>query len=118
MKRLLMLVIVASAAASAWVLPTSAHDHYAQPAAGAGPHDQRGQVLANSQNHPRFVGATSCESNGPIPGDSVGPAWYGLETAHHGPDSGEPGRADRCYTTASGLSPLNPASDRNPAIGP
>jgi hypothetical protein len=97
-------------------LPATAHDHYAQPAAGAGPHNGNGQVLANSQNHPAFVNGESCETNA-LPPD-FGPAWFGLETAHHGPDAGaKPGKDDGCYQTEGRLSPLNPASDRNPAIG-
>jgi hypothetical protein len=29
-----------------------------------------------------------------------GPAGYGLETAHHGPDAGRPGKGDGCYAVA------------------
>jgi hypothetical protein len=95
-------------------LPAAAHDHFsANGQAGDG------QVLANGQNHPRFLPNgdgtfTSCESYGPVPGDSIGPAWYGLETAHHGPDSGDPGRAEGCYK-ADG-SPAAGQDDQNPAI--
>lgn len=94
-------------------LPASAHQHYAEPA-----HGGDGQVLANGQNHPRpFVAIgggqyISCESTSAT--TDYGPAWYGLETAHHGPDSGEAGKSDRCYV-ADG----NPAlgqDDQNPAI--
>jgi hypothetical protein len=93
--------------------PVAAHEHFAEDA-----HGGTGQVLANSQNHPRpFVAIgdgtySSCESFSP--GGAFGPAWYGVETAHHGPDSGDPGKADRCYV-ADG----NPAlgeDDQNPAI--
>jgi len=96
------------------VVPVAAHDHFSENGqAGAG------QVLANGQNHPRFLPNgdgtfTSCESFGPVPGDTFGPAWYGLETAHHGPDSGDAGRADRCYR-ADG-SPAAGEDDQNPAI--
>ncbi len=94
--------------------PVAAHKHYAGPA-----HHGAGQVLANGQWHPRFVSNndgtfSSCVSYGPIGTNPIGPAWYGLETAHHGPDSGAPGRGDGCYT-ADG----NPAlgqDDQNPAI--
>jgi hypothetical protein len=95
-------------------LPVAAHSHFSENGqAGAG------QVLAHGQNHPRFVANgdgtfSSCESYGPVPGSSIGNAWYGLETAHHGPDSGAAGKGDGCYT-ADG----NPAlgqDDQNPAI--
>jgi hypothetical protein len=89
--------------ALALAVPVTAHEHYA--AAGQG---GDGQLLANGQNHPRPFRLIdgkwwSCES------DTIGafgPAWYGLETAHHGPDSGDPGKGDRCY-----------AADANPAVG-
>ncbi|MBA2373638.1 MAG: hypothetical protein H0V74_05495 [Chloroflexi bacterium] len=95
-------------------LPVAAHSHTAENGqAGAG------QVLANGQNHPRFLSNgdgtfSSCLSYGPIPGRTIGHAWYGLETAHHGPDSGDPGKGDGCYT-ADG-SPALGQDDRNPAI--
>jgi hypothetical protein len=95
-------------------LPVAAHEHVAENGqAGAG------QVLANGQNHPRFLPNgdgtfTSCVSYGPIPGSSIGHAWYGLETAHHGPDSGAPGKGDGCYM-ADG-SPALGQDDQNPAI--
>jgi len=96
-------------------VPAWAHTHEAVNGAAG-----EGQVLANGMNHPRFVmnadGTwSSCESYGPIPGSSIGPAWYGLETAHHGPDSGDPGQGDGCYVADA--SPLSPADDQNPAIG-
>ena len=74
-------------------------------------HDQE---LANGQNHPGFVVdpetglSTQCEGVNELP-DS-GPAGYGLETAHHGPDAGTPGKADECYATQA------PPQDNNPAI--
>lgn len=99
------------ALAAAVAGPVAAHDHMIE---------RNGQILANGQNHPRFlnVGGSfiSCEAFGPIPGDSIGSAWYGLETAHHGPDADSPGKSDGCYMIEGGLSPLNPLSDRNPAI--
>ena len=79
-----------------------------------------GQQLANGQNHPGFVGTvggeiSACEGvNEP---SNSGPAWYGLETAHHGPDL-SPGAGDGCYTNidaSGGSGPLRPA-DTNPAI--
>jgi hypothetical protein len=76
-----------------------------------------GQVLANGQNHYGFVGQTdgtflTCDTFTPLA--NVGPAWFGLETAHHGPDSGAPGKGDGCYLADS--SPLGEADDVNPAI--
>lgn len=82
--------------------PLAAHVHTAINGQGGD-----GQVLANGQNHPRpFVLGTdgiwySCEGAA-----AFGPAWYGLETAHHGPDSGDPGKADACY-----------GADANPGAG-
>jgi hypothetical protein len=94
--------------------PVAAHSHFAENGqAGSG------QVLANGQNHPRFQPNgdgtfSSCESYGPVPGGSIGNAWFGLETAHHGPDSGDPGKGDGCYM-ADG-SPGAGQDDQNPAI--
>ena len=66
------------------------------------------QELAHGQNHPGFVGNVSCEGvNEPA---NAGPAGYGLETAHHGPDSGTSGKADGCYQRDA------PPDDQNPAI--
>jgi hypothetical protein len=95
-------------------IPVAAHAHFAENGqAGAG------QVLADGQNHPRFLPNgdgtfSSCESYGPVPGSSIGNAWFGLETAHHGPDSGDPGKGDGCYM-ADG-SPGAGEDDQNPAI--
>jgi hypothetical protein len=76
------------------------------------------QELANGQNHPVFVdeGAlvTMCEGQENEPADS-GPAGYGLETAHHGPDAGTPGKGDGCYSGVDDLGTL-PPEDTNPAI--
>jgi hypothetical protein len=66
------------------------------------------QALANGQNHPGFVGNVSCEGVNEPAGS--GPAGYGLETAHHGPDSGTPGKGDGCYQRDA------PPDDQNPAI--
>ena len=92
-------------------VPAVAHDHMIQ---------RNGQIIANSQNHPRFIGTNgvfmACESFGAIPGDTIGSAWYGLEVAHHGQDATGAGKSDGCYMIEGGLSPLNPLSDRNPAI--
>ena len=61
-------------------------------------------VLANGQNHGPFIAGLSCGGD---------PGAYGLETAHHGPDAGSPGKADGCYATTGGVAPgadLAPAS--------
>jgi len=94
--------------------PVAAHSHTSENGQAGD-----GQVIANGQNHPRFIANgdgtfSSCESYGPIPGQTIGAAWYGLETAHHGPDSGDPGRGDGCYT-ADG-NPGAGQDDVNPAI--
>ena len=107
-----LMAIVALLLASA--APVAAHKHYAENGQAGD-----GQVLANGQNHPRFLPNgdgtfSSCESYGPVPGSSIGSAWYGLESAHHGPDSGDPGKGDGCYT-ADG-SPGAGQDDQNPAI--
>jgi hypothetical protein len=61
--------------------------------------------LANAQNHAPFVNGLSCGA-----GD---PAGYGLETAHHGPDAGTPGKGDGCYQVDG----TSPALDvNNPVI--
>jgi len=93
----------------AFASPAWAHEHEAQPA-----HGGEGQVLANGANHPAFNTVfESCESGVLLPG--FAPAWYGLETAHHGPDSGDAGKGDGCYQADA--SPLGSADDQNPAIG-
>lgn len=48
------------------------------------------------------------------PDDWPDPAWYGLESAHHGPDAGEPGKGDECYMTSDGVAPE--ADVENPVI--
>ena len=77
-------------------------------------HDQQ---LANGQNHPGFVDegglVTMCEGT-LEPADS-GPAGYGLETAHHGPDAGTAGNGDGCYSGVDDGGAL-PPEDTNPAI--
>lgn len=73
------------------------------------------QVLADGQNHPGFqpINADglrlSCE--GVLEPATAGPAGYGLETAHHGPDAGTPGKADGCYATVGNPQDENPAID-------
>lgn len=113
-RRALIGAIVAAALLLPAAGPVAAHAHYAENGQAGD-----GQVLANGQNHPRFLPNgdgtfSSCESYGPVPGSSIGNAWYGLETAHHGPDSGDPGKTDGCYM-ADG-SPGAGQDDQNPAI--
>jgi hypothetical protein len=82
----------------------SAHPHEATPA-----HHGEGQQIANGQNHGPFT--TTTEGHGQTCGGD--PAAYGLESAHHGPDAGDPGKADGCYETDS----MPPGSDdNNPAL--
>ena len=91
---------------------------FVAPTAGAHPHvaenSANGQVLANGQNHPGFQPVNedglrlSCEGV-LVPPDN-GPAGYGLETAHHGPDAGDPGKDDGCFAVVG-----NP-TDGNPGI--
>lgn len=89
------------------VSPAAAHVHVAENSA-------TGQELANGQNHPGFASVDadglrqSCE--GVLDPATSGPAGYGLETAHHGPDAGDPGKDDGCYAVVG-----NPV-DSNPAI--
>jgi|SRR5215203_326014 len=97
-----MLAILAAGTAAAHVHVASNPDH--------------DQALANGQNHPGFVYdsntnvSTMCEGVNE-PADS-GPAGYGLETAHHGPDAGTAGKADGCYAAVG----PPPPPDTNPAI--
>ena len=83
------LSVCAALAAAAVIGPTAALAH---------PHvvSTSGQVLANGQNHGPYVSGVSCGGD---------PAAYGLETAHHGPDAGTPGRADGCYQTTGSVAP-------------
>ncbi|HEX7189812.1 MAG TPA: hypothetical protein VF423_16485 [Actinomycetes bacterium] len=72
--------------------PASAHAHAAENA-------QHQQLLANGQLHATPVDGftTVCDVN-ETNGSTSDPAAYGLETAHHGPDVGTPGkRQDGCY---------------------
>jgi hypothetical protein len=69
----------------AFAAPAAAHPHVVSVA-----HHGAGQVIANAQNHGAYATNISCGGD---------PAGYGLESAHHGPDAGTPGRADSCYAT-------------------
>ena len=69
-----------------------AHSHFIETPN----HDQ---YIANQQNHAPFAPGTGTSCGA---GD---PAGYGLETAHHGPDAGQPGKADGCYMTDDNVPP-------------
>jgi hypothetical protein len=87
--------------------PVAAHVHVAE-------NTPQQQPLANGQNHPGFqpIGADGLRLScaGVLEPADAGPAGYGLETAHHGPDAGDPGKDDGCYAVDG-----NPV-DGNPAI--
>lgn len=73
--------------------------------------------LANGQNHGPFT--VNGDGYAETQTDEGDPAAYGIETAHHGPDSGQRGKSDGKYqtdaTATSGSS--GPGSDdNNPAI--
>jgi hypothetical protein len=100
--------IAAAGLMLAMAAPTFAHAHII---------GSNGQVIANGQNHYAFVAQgdgtyLSCDTFTPLA--NVGPAWFGVETAHHGPDSGDPGKGDGCYKADA--SPASEADDVNPAI--
>jgi hypothetical protein len=96
---LISLALIGSLAAIG-TSPVAAHPHVVSVA-----HQGEGQVLANGQNHGPFSSGVSCGGD---------PAAYGLESAHHGPDAGTPGRADGCYMTTGGVAPGADVS--NPVI--
>ena len=90
----------------------AAHPHVAENS----PQDQQ---IANGQNHPGYSYdegtnlSTSCDPDGTT-GD---PAYYGLESAHHGPDAGDPGKDEGCYAAVDDTPDPNPApDDANPGI--
>lgn len=83
----------------------SAHPHSIDT-----PNNDQDQVIAHGQNHAPFDEGRSCDPDG-----LYGPAGYGLETAHHGPDAGTPGKGknDRCYQ----IDGTSPGADiNNPVI--
>lgn len=93
-RRTLVALMLAGCLAAMGAASVSAH-----------PHTAKGQVIANGQNHGPFVNGVSCGGD---------PAAYGLESAHHGPDAGDPGKADGCYQTTGNVPPGE--DDENPAI--
>ena len=99
MNRIRVATLVATAALAAPAAAV-AHPHTVSVA-----HQGDGQVLANGQNHGPFVMGVSCGGD---------PAAYGLETAHHGPDAGTPGKADGCYQTTNRVHPRDDVE--NPVI--
>ena len=87
--------------------------------AQAHPHTIRvsGQVIAHGHNHPGFDSTgLACgwyDPAGGVGAAPIGHAWYGLESAHHGPDEGAPGKGDGCYQLTGTL----PGDDvANPVI--
>ena len=106
--KLITLVPATLLALTVSVGPAAAHPHVVS-------NPDHTQVLANGQNHPGFQQPgdhglrLSCQDT-LEPVDS-GPAGWGLETAHHGPDAGTPGRADDCYATVGDPVDNNPAID-------
>ena len=111
-------IVALAGAALALALGTAtvaAHEHVVNQGT-----DQEVEI-AGGQNHPQFKvdPATagfflSCTLPGYTIPANFGEAWYGLETAHHGPDSAEPGKGDGCY--AADASPAGEATTTNPAI--
>lgn len=107
-KRRWLVAVLATLAVLSVAAPAAGHPHIASNSS----HDQ---VLANGQNHPGFqpVGPDglrlSCE--GVLEPANAGPAGYGLETAHHGPDAGKPGKGDGCYAVVGNPQDNNPAID-------
>lgn len=91
--------------------PAAAHVHKTEK----NPHHD--QELANGQNHPGFnvVDGLLVSCEGTDEPEDIGPAGYGLETAHHGPDQGTPGNADGCYAGFSSTGGSRP-DDTNPGI--
>jgi hypothetical protein len=91
-RRLVAALVVAAPLAVA--APALAHPHVAENASHL-------QLVANGQNHPGFqpINADGLRLScaGVLEPANAGPAGFGLETAHHGPDAGVPGKADGCY---------------------
>ena len=106
--RLSLAAATATIAALTLAGPVAGHPHVVSNPG----HDQ---VLADGQNHPGFQPLNedglrlSCE--GVLEPANAGAAGYGLETAHHGPDAGTPGKADGCYATVGNPRDENPAID-------
>ena len=106
MKRMMTMIAAGASVLVLAALPAAAHPHEV-----ANRHHT--QVLANAQNHPSFVdqGALFLSCAGVAEPTGSGPAGYGLETAHHGPDAGTLGQADGCFATQGAPQDNNPAID-------
>lgn len=106
--RLALAAAVAALATFMLAAPVAGHPHIVS-------NPDHDQVLADGQSHPGFqpINADglrlSCE--GVLQPANAGPAGYGLETAHHGPDAGTPGKADGCFATVGNPQDENPAID-------
>jgi hypothetical protein len=94
----------------------AAHPHVAENS----PQDQQ---IAHGQNHPGYSYdpatnlSTSCEGVLENPAAPSGPAFYGLESAHHGPDAGDPGKDEGCYAAHDDDAGATlPPPDANPGI--
>ena len=103
------IVLFAVLSVALWAAaPVAAHPHVAENA-------EHAQLLANGQNHPGFqpVNADGLRLScaGVLEPANAGPAGYGLETAHHGPDAGTPGKADGCFAVAGDPQDGNPGID-------
>lgn len=104
----ILATVFALAAVCLVTTPAAGHPHVVTPSS----HDQ---AVAGGQNHPGFQPINddglrlSCA--GTLEPPDAGPAGYGLETAHHGPDAGVPGKADGCYAVVGDPEDDNPALD-------
>ena len=116
MRRIILLATVALVMTAMLVVlagTAAAHPHVVNNPADKPDHEQQ---IAHGQNHPGYFVdpetglSTSCDTS-TTPGD---PAFYGLESAHHGPDAGDPGKDDGCYAAVDPDAP--PPPDTNPAI--
>lgn len=108
LKRATLVLMTGALALGGLAGPAAAHPHVVANASHS-------QILANGQNHPGFqpIDADGLRQScaGVLEPATAGPAGYGLETAHHGPDAGAPGKADRCYATLGNPTDANPAID-------
>jgi hypothetical protein len=90
----------------------AAHPHVAENS----PQDQQ---IANGQNHPGYSydAATNLSTSCDPSGTTSDPAFYGLESAHHGPDAGDPGKDEGCYAAHDDDEGVTlPPPDANPGI--
>jgi len=77
------------------------------------------QQIAHGQNHPGYSydAATNLSTSCEDPDAPSDPAFYGLESAHHGPDMGDPGKDEGCYAAFDDdRGETLPPPDTNPAI--